>query len=144
MARTPSPSGSGTSRTGSRDEASRLLWERYFTRLARLAQVRLRNVARGPADGVDVALSVFDSFFQGVAAGQYPGLGNRDDLWRLLVTITARKACNQRRDEGRQKRGSGRVVGEVRPGRRRPSRRRLPGPGRPQRQVDPRIRCHGD
>ena len=103
----------GDLRTGSRDEASRLLWERYFTRLARLAQVRLRNVARGPADGEDVALSVFDSVFQGVAAGHFPELGNRDDLWRLLVTITARKAHNQRRDEGRQKRGGGRVVGEA-------------------------------
>jgi ECF sigma factor len=87
--------------------------ERCFTRLARLAHVRLRAVARGPADGENVALSVFDSFFKGVAAGRFPNLGNRDDLWRLLVTITARKAHNQRRDEGRQKRGSGRV-GEFR------------------------------
>ena len=102
----------GDLRIGNRDEASRRLWERYFTRLARLAQVRLRAVARGPADGEDVALSVFDSFFQGIAAGRFPELGNRDDLWRLLVTITARKAHNQRRNEGRQKRGGGRVVGE--------------------------------
>ena len=102
----------GDLRTGDRDEASRLLWERYFERLARLAQARLRAVARGPADGEDVALSVFDSFFQGVAAGHFPDLGNRDDLWRLLVTITARKVHNQRRNEGRQKRGGGRVVGE--------------------------------
>ena len=103
----------GDLRTGNRDEAARLLWERYFTRLARFAQVRLRTVARGPADGEDVALSVFDSFFQGIATGRYPGLGNRDDLWRLLVTITARKACNQQRNECRQKRGGGRVVGEA-------------------------------
>jgi DNA-directed RNA polymerase specialized sigma24 family protein len=102
----------GDLRTGNHEEASRLLWERYFTRLARLAQVRLRVSARGPADGEDVALSVFDSFFQGVAAGRFPDVGNRDDLWRLLVTITARKAHNQRRNEGRQKRGGGRVVGE--------------------------------
>ena len=103
----------GDLRAGNRDEASRRLWERYFTRLARLAQSRLRAVARGPVDGEDVALSVFDSFFQGVAAGRFPGLGNRDDLWRLLVTITARKAHNQRRNECRQKRGGGRVVGEA-------------------------------
>ena len=102
----------GDLRTGDRDEASRLLWQRYFERLARLAQGRLRTAARGSADGEDVALSVFDSFFQGIAAGRFPDLGNRDDLWRLLVTITARKAHNQRRNEGRQKRGGGRVVGE--------------------------------
>jgi DNA-directed RNA polymerase specialized sigma24 family protein len=99
-------------RAGDRGKSARLLWERYFERLARLAQARLRAVARGPADGEDVALSVFDSLFRGVAAGHFPELGNRDDLWRLLVTITARKAQNQRRKEGRRKRGSGRVVSE--------------------------------
>ncbi len=102
----------GDLRNGNREEASRLLWERYFTRLARLAQVHLRAGARGPADGEDVALSVFDSVFQGIEAGRFPELGNRDDLWRLLVTITARKAHNQRRNEYRKKRGGGRVVGE--------------------------------
>jgi DNA-directed RNA polymerase specialized sigma24 family protein len=99
-------------KAGDRSEAARLLWQRYFERLARLAQGRLQRAARGPADGEDVALSAFDSFFQGVAAGRFPDLGSRDELWRLLVTITARKAHNQRRNEGRQKRGSGRVVGE--------------------------------
>jgi DNA-directed RNA polymerase specialized sigma24 family protein len=99
-------------KAGDRSEAARLLWQRYFERLARLAQCRLHAAARGPADGEDVALSVFDSFFQGVAAGRFPDLGNRDNLWRLLVTITARKAHNQRRNEGRQKRGGGRVIGE--------------------------------
>jgi DNA-directed RNA polymerase specialized sigma24 family protein len=99
-------------KAGDRGEATRRLWERYFQRLARLAQARLRTTGRGPADGEDVALSVFDSFFRAAAAGRFPGLGDRDDLWRLLVTITARKAHNRRRDEGRQKRGGGRVVGE--------------------------------
>jgi DNA-directed RNA polymerase specialized sigma24 family protein len=102
----------GDLKTGNRDEASRRLWERYFERLTRLAQARLRSAGGGPADGEDIALSAFDSFVRGTAAGRYPALGDRDDLWRLLVTITARKAHNQRCDEGRQKRGGGRVVGE--------------------------------
>jgi DNA-directed RNA polymerase specialized sigma24 family protein len=99
-------------KAGDRGEAARLLWERSFQRLARLAQAHFRTKGRGPVDGEDAALSVFDSFFRGIADGRFPDLGNRDDLWRLLVTITARKAYNQRRDEGRQKRGGGRVVGE--------------------------------
>jgi DNA-directed RNA polymerase specialized sigma24 family protein len=99
-------------KAGDRSEATRRLWERYFQRLARLAQARLRTTGRGPADGEDVALSVFDSFFRAAAAGRFPELSDRDDLWRLLVTITARKAHNRRRDEGRQKRGGGRVIGE--------------------------------
>jgi DNA-directed RNA polymerase specialized sigma24 family protein len=103
----------GDLKAGDRGEAPRLLWERYFERLARLARARLRTGGGGPADGEDVALSALDSFFRGAAAGRYPGLGHRGDLWRLLVTITARKAHNQRRDEGCQKRGGGRVVAEA-------------------------------
>ena len=102
----------GDLKAGNRDEASRRLWERYFPRLAHYAQGSLRAADRGAADGEDIALSVFDCFFQGIATGRFPDFGNRDDLWRLLVTITARKAHNQRRDESRQKRGGGRVLGE--------------------------------
>ena len=43
-------------KAGDRGEAARLLWQRYFERLARLAQGRLQRAARGPADGEDVAL----------------------------------------------------------------------------------------
>jgi DNA-directed RNA polymerase specialized sigma24 family protein len=101
----------GDLKAGNRDEASRLLWDRYFARLVRIAQTRLRTRGVGNADGEDVALSVFDTIIRGAVAGRFPGLGNRDDLWRLLVTITARKACNQQRNAYRQKRGGGRVVG---------------------------------
>jgi DNA-directed RNA polymerase specialized sigma24 family protein len=57
-----------------------------------------------------LALSAFDSFYAGMAGGRYPDLADRDDLWRLLVTIAARKASDQNRWESRQKRGAGRVV----------------------------------
>jgi DNA-directed RNA polymerase specialized sigma24 family protein len=59
-----------------------------------------------------VALSAFDSFYDGMARGRFPDLADRDDLWRLLVTIAARKASNQNRWETRQKRGGGRVIHE--------------------------------
>lgn len=98
-------------KTGDRGNAARLLWGRYFERLARLAQARLRAVARGPADGEDVALSAFDSFFQRVADGRFPRVADRDDLWKLLTTIAVCKASNQRRREGQIKRGGGRVIG---------------------------------
>jgi DNA-directed RNA polymerase specialized sigma24 family protein len=98
-------------KAGDRGEAARRLWGRYFERLARLAQARLQAVARGPADGEDVALSAFDSFFRGAAEGRFPRLAGRDDLWRLLTTIAACKASNRRRREGQLKRGGGRVVG---------------------------------
>jgi DNA-directed RNA polymerase specialized sigma24 family protein len=90
--------------------AAHRLWERYFTKLARLAHAHLRANPRGPADGEDIALSAFDSFFRGAAAGRFPRLEDRDDLWKLLTTIALRKAANQRRREHQKKRGGGRVV----------------------------------
>jgi DNA-directed RNA polymerase specialized sigma24 family protein len=91
-------------------EAARQLWERYFRRLVGLARLRLRSTTRAMADEEDVALSAFDSFYAGMARGRFPDLADRDDLWRLLMTIAARKATNQRRWESRQKRGGGHVV----------------------------------
>ncbi|HEX8201974.1 MAG TPA: ECF-type sigma factor [Isosphaeraceae bacterium] len=94
------------------DAASRELWRRYFDQLVRRARARLRAAPRGPADEEDVALSAFDSVCRGIAAGRFADLGGRDDLWRLLVAITVRKAVNQIKHEHRRKRGGGRVVGE--------------------------------
>lgn len=98
---------------GDADAAAQALWQRYFDQLVHLARARLRVAPRGPADEEDVALSAFDSFCRGAAAGRFPRLGDRSDLWRLLVTITARKAADYLRSESRQRRGGGRVVGEA-------------------------------
>jgi RNA polymerase sigma factor (sigma-70 family) len=75
--------------------AAQALWERYFDRLARLARKRLANRAGGVEDEEDAALSAFDSFCAGLARGRFTELGDRDDLWKLLVVITARKAASQ-------------------------------------------------
>jgi DNA-directed RNA polymerase specialized sigma24 family protein len=88
-------------------EAAGPLWERYFRRLVALARARLHSAPRRSADEEDVALSAFDSFCRGAGQGRFPHLDDRDDLWRLLVTITARKVYHLRRDEGRKKRGGG-------------------------------------
>src|SRR4029077_15667271 len=89
--------------------AVRQLWNRYFQRMIGLARQRLGNAPRGAADEEDAALSAFDSFCQGVEQGQFPLLQNRDDLWRILVVITVRKAVNLLKHGGRQKRGGGQV-----------------------------------
>ena len=90
--------------------AAQRLWERYFDRLVRLARAKLGAMPRGAADEEDVALSAFHSFCQGAARGRFPRLDDRDNLWRLLVTITARKALDQVRHQARQKRGGGRML----------------------------------
>src|SRR5689334_463529 len=99
-------------KAGDRDAASPL-WERYFRRMVGLARVKLRALPRGSADEEDVALSAFDSFCRGAEHGRFPRLGSRDDLWRLLLVITARKAYHLIRDETTGKAGGGRVVSET-------------------------------
>jgi DNA-directed RNA polymerase specialized sigma24 family protein len=86
-------------------DAAQRLWERYFARLVGLARQRLRQAPRQAADEEDVALSAFDSFCRAAEGGRFPRLQDRDDLWRLLVVITTRKASHLLRDEGRQRRG---------------------------------------
>jgi DNA-directed RNA polymerase specialized sigma24 family protein len=95
------------------EEAARLLWQRYFVRLTALARVRLRAAPRRAADEEDVALSAFDSFCRGAEQGKFPELLDRDNLWRLLVVITARKALGFIKRQGRQKRGGGAVLDEA-------------------------------
>jgi DNA-directed RNA polymerase specialized sigma24 family protein len=84
--------------------AAQRLWERYFHRLVRLARRRLGQAARAAADEEDVALSAFHSFCCRAADGRFPQLQDRQDLWRLLVTFTARKAGQLLREQGRRKR----------------------------------------
>jgi DNA-directed RNA polymerase specialized sigma24 family protein len=93
---------------GDRD-AAQGLWDRYFRRLVMLAQARLRGVNRRLADEEDVALSAFDSFYRAAERGRFPQLGDRDELWQLLVVITVRKAYDLVRYQGRPSRGAGRV-----------------------------------
>jgi DNA-directed RNA polymerase specialized sigma24 family protein len=94
------------------DIAAQRLWERYFHELVRLARARLRAKPRGAIDEEDIALSAFDSFCRGAGEGRFPRLDDRDSLWRLLVTITARKVVDQVELQCRKKRGGGRVRSE--------------------------------
>ena len=88
------------------------LWNRYFQRLVRLAGAKLPSHCRRAFDEEDVALSAFQSFCERAGRGQFPLLDDRDDLWRVLATITVRKALDTMRHQTRQKRGGGRVLGE--------------------------------
>jgi DNA-directed RNA polymerase specialized sigma24 family protein len=81
------------------------LWGRYFGRLVGLARKHLRDAPRRVADEEDVALSAFDSFLRGAEQGRFPDLADREGLWALLLTITARKAFHLLRDQQRHKRG---------------------------------------
>lgn len=85
--------------------AQQQIWERYFRRIVSLARVKLGNAPRGCEDEEDVALSALKSLFDGISDQRFPELKDRDNLWSLLATMTARKAINQRKRQMALKRG---------------------------------------
>jgi RNA polymerase sigma factor (sigma-70 family) len=93
-------------------EAAQAVWIRYYERLLSYARRKLGNMPRRVADEEDVVLSAFNSFCQGAAAGRFPQLADRDDLWKVLITITARKAVAHIRHVSAEKRGAAQVRGE--------------------------------
>jgi DNA-directed RNA polymerase specialized sigma24 family protein len=88
------------------------LWDLCFDRLVCLARRKLGDSPRRSGDEEDVALSAFASFCHAAEKGRLPELMDRHGLWNLLFSITAQKAVDRMRHEGRQKRGAGRVLGE--------------------------------
>ena len=74
------------------EEFAQAIWELYFQKLVRLARHKLGSLPRRDEDEEDAALSALDSFIQGANAGRFPQLSDRDDLWRLLVTILEDRA----------------------------------------------------
>jgi RNA polymerase sigma factor (sigma-70 family) len=94
--------------------AAQPIWERYYRRLVALARQKLRSSSRRGADEEDVVQSAFHSFFRGLARGRFPRLNDRDNLWRLLVVITARKALDQLAHEHSKRQGGGMIRAESR------------------------------
>jgi DNA-directed RNA polymerase specialized sigma24 family protein len=90
--------------------AAEPLWRRYYGDLVRLAGRHLSGQARGGADGEDLAAAAFQDFCAGAAAGRFPKIHNRDDLWRLLLTITVREVRDHVRYETRDRRDSRRTI----------------------------------
>src|SRR4051794_21814706 len=103
-----------TALKGGDEAAAQRLWERYHRQLVGLARQKLRTSRRLGADEEDVVQNAFHSFFQGVARGRFPQLNDRDNLWRLLVVITARKALDQLAQEHTKRRGGGTLPAEPR------------------------------
>jgi DNA-directed RNA polymerase specialized sigma24 family protein len=87
------------------EEAIEPIWRRYYRRLVGLVHRKLHGKARRIVDGEDIALSAFDSFARGVKRGRFPELRDRNDLWRLILTIAERKAFDRNAECFRLKRG---------------------------------------
>lgn len=99
--------------SGGDERAAHLLWEQYFDRMVRLARRKFDQIGinRRAADEEDIALSAMNSFYKRAADGQFC-LGDRQELWKLLVTITVRKAYAELKRQKAKKRGEGQVRGE--------------------------------
>ncbi|MDB4733667.1 ECF-type sigma factor, partial [Planctomicrobium sp.] len=85
--------------------AAHQIWHHYFDRLVRAVRGRLSGQNRAVTDEEDVVLSVFNSFYDAAQNGRFPDLADRDDLWRLLLRMSARKVIDKRRHDQRQRRG---------------------------------------
>ena len=90
-----------------RDLAARLIWQRYFRDLLELARNNLNKRIRRREDEEDVLQSMYKSFCLRQQRGEFD-LASRDALWKLLVTITLRKARNAAKKQMREKRDVGR------------------------------------
>jgi RNA polymerase sigma factor (sigma-70 family) len=97
-------------RQGDRDAAAKL-WEHFCPRMLGLAR-KILDRRLSVLDAEDAAQSAFASFWQRAERGDFSDSLDRNELWRILATITARKARWHMTRELADKRGGGRVQKE--------------------------------
>jgi RNA polymerase sigma-70 factor (ECF subfamily) len=76
-----------------RDEAARVIWERFASRLQALVRRHLDNRVRRREDEQDILQSMYASFCIGQLEGK-ASPASREELWKLLVRITMCKVVN--------------------------------------------------
>jgi RNA polymerase sigma-70 factor (ECF subfamily) len=97
-----------------RDEAAKVIWERFAARLQALVRRHLDNRIRRREDEQDILQSMYASFCNGQLEGK-TSPASREELWKLLVRITMCKVVNTanrhlaaRRDVRRERVGTDR------------------------------------
>ena len=84
-------------------DAVELFWKRYGESLQRVAERQIASWLRRRVDPEDVVQSACRTFFRRAAAGDF-SLESKDDLWKLLLTITLNKVRMQARHHTRIRR----------------------------------------
>jgi len=79
------------------DSAARKMWSHFVSRLYEVTKNKIHPDTRRVYDEEDAAQSAFRSLCAGIAAGRYPDLNDRTDLWRLLLVISTRKVSHRHR-----------------------------------------------
>ena len=77
------------------------------------ARSKMSPSTRRIYDEEDAAVSAFRSLCRGIEAQRFPDVGDRGNLWALLVVITSRKIANQFRYEHQQRRNANQTLGEA-------------------------------
>lgn len=94
-------------------EAAHRLWAHFCQRLMVFARSRMSPSTRRIYDEEDAAVSAFRSLCRGIEAQRFPDVGDRGNLWALLVVITSRKIANQFRYEHQQRRNANQTLNET-------------------------------
>ena len=94
------------------DVAAERIWGHYYEKLVRYAARKLGDAPRREWDEEDVAISALHSLHEGAVKGRFPQFDNREDLWKILLTIASRKDKKIIRRAMTQKLGVGEVRGE--------------------------------
>ena len=82
----------------------------YYERLCALAKRKSRKIGHRVEDEEDAALCALGSFFGRIES--LPKLDDRNDLWKILATFTARQVHRQQRRAMAKKRGLQQTVTE--------------------------------
>lgn len=92
--------------------AASRLWEHFCLRLMSYARGRLNPKTRRVYDEEDAAISAFRSLCKGIEAQKFPNVGDRGNLWALLVVISGRKIMNRHRHENQACRDTSRTFSD--------------------------------
>lgn len=85
------------------DDAVAEFWQRYGDSLQRVAERQIASWLRRRVDPEDVVQSACRTFFRRASEGNF-SLESKDDLWRLMLTITLNKVRMQARFHSRNRR----------------------------------------
>lgn len=83
-------------------DAAHQLWSRYYPKLVQTASKYLRGSTDPAIEGEDVAQSAFQSFYRSAIAGDYLEVGNREELWKLLMIFAIKRIKRHRSAEESQ------------------------------------------
>ena len=89
--------------------ATEKIWHRFVNALVSVANKKLKNSCCRIATGEVVAADAFVDFFK-KTPDDFGRLFDRNDLWKILVVITERRAIDAIRREGTISRGGGMVI----------------------------------